>query len=85
MQNSSEEFSLLRTTSEQWDQATQTAASWQQRILGNLLESLLLAYTTLVESGLIIIADALRLSAALNWLTPRLEDGMGFISGTGPG
>ena len=81
MQADREEFSLLRTSSEQWEEATQTAANWRQRAVGNLRESLLLTYTTLVESVLITVADALRLSTALNWLTPRLETGIGALTG----
>ena len=76
-----EQVGLLNTTSEQWDEAAQTAATWRQSIFANVRESLLLTYTTLVESVLVTAADALRLSAALNWLTPRLENGIGTITG----
>ena len=71
----------MRTSSEQWDEATGTAANWKQRTVGNLRESLLLTYTTLVETVLITVAEALRLSALLNWLTPRLESGISTLTG----
>lgn len=81
MQGSREQYSLLRTTSEQWDQATKTASRWPERAVANLRESLLLTYTTLVESVLVSVADVLRLTTFLNWLTPRLERGAGTLTG----
>lgn len=76
-----EQFSLLRTSSAQWEEATQTAAGWRQRAIANVAESLLLTYTTLVESVLVTVADTLRLSAFLNWLTPRLEGAIATVTG----
>lgn len=72
---------LLRTSSQYLDQASQTAASWRSQALGTLRESVLLTYTTLVESVLVTLADVSRLSTFLNWLTPRLESGIGRLNG----
>ena len=58
-----------------------TLFGFRQKIVAYLRESLLVAYTTLVENVIWGTAEVLRLDRALRWATPRLEQGLARVTG----
>ena len=58
-----------------------TLFGFRQKIVAYLRESLLVAYTTLVENVIWGTAEVLRVDRALRWATPRLEQGLARVTG----
>ena len=58
-----------------------TLFGFRQKIVAYLRESLLVAYTTLVENVIWGTAEVLRIDRALRWATPRLEHGLARVTG----
>ena len=58
-----------------------TLFGFRQKFVAYLRESLLVAYTTLVENVIWGTAEVLRLDRALRWATPRLEQGLARVTG----
>ena len=69
------------TSHRQVTTSASNSASWGEKLTGNVRESLLLAYTTLVETVLVSTADVLQLNKLLYWATPKLEQGYSTITG----